>query len=71
MSTAPGITRKECSTDCNAARCVISRRPFCLHPCKMAFPESLSHDEEAKRAYDAARESLGMKPMFKIGAITS
>ena len=70
MSTAPGITRKECSTDCNAARCVISRRSFCLHPCKMAFPESLSHDDETKVAYDVARESLGRKPLFKIGATT-
>jgi hypothetical protein len=69
--TAPGITRKECSTDCTAARCSISRRPFCLHPGKMAFPESLSHDDEAKAAYDAARELLGLKPLFKIGAITS
>lgn len=60
MTKLEGMTKHDCATGCNAERCVISNRGFCLHPMKSGMG-AVETDPDVKAAYSSACEMLGFK----------
>jgi hypothetical protein len=62
-----GISLQNCSSYCNADRCVISNRGICAHPCKGSpqFGADPNRDELQARYADACK-ILGIKNKFEI-----
>ena len=56
-----GISNSACPASCNADRCVISGRAFCLHPKKTPMPTALESDVAVQAAWAAAGEIVGVK----------
>jgi hypothetical protein len=56
-----GISNSACPVACNADRCVISGRGFCLHPKKTPMPPALESDVAVQAAWAAAGEIVGVK----------
>jgi hypothetical protein len=63
-----GMTRERCPGGCNAARCVISGRPVCSHPCKGGLQDAIARaDISAVQRFQAARITLAMGPIEGVG----
>jgi hypothetical protein len=61
-----GISMQNCSSFCNAEKCVISSRGVCAHPAK-GGPQLADIDRpEVRTRYAEACQIIGMKNKFEV-----
>jgi hypothetical protein len=56
-----GLTRDNCSTGCNAERCIFSGKPYCAHPAKGGLQGVDLRNTDLVTRYHRARKALGLK----------
>jgi hypothetical protein len=60
-----GMTNTACAAGCNIDGCVISRRPYCAHPCKTGLQAIDQNNVEALQRLRAAKKMLGIEDVEK------
>jgi hypothetical protein len=61
-----GISRENCSSFCNADRCVISNQGTCAHPCKNGLQRPGLQPPEILERYADACKILGVKNKHEV-----
>ncbi len=61
-----GLSKENCSSHCNAERCVITGGHVCSHPCKSGLQQPFLQPPEVLKRYGEACQILGVKNKFEV-----